>query len=72
MHASYMCEINFVMGKASANQWSINSLNFSTSRETEFELELPKLNVIAHNSVPFHMTTKKSTNDNVIFGREIL
>ena len=31
---------------------------------------MPELNVTAHISAPFHMTTKKS-NYNVIFGRDL-
>ena len=34
-------------------------------------VKMPELNVTAHISVPFHMTTKKS-NYNVIFGSDLL
>ena len=40
--------------------------SFSTSRDAEI-----KLNVTAHISAPFHMTTNKS-NYNVICGRALL
>ena len=45
--------------------------SFSTSHEAETTLKIPELNVMAHNSAPFHVTTKKS-NYNVIVGRDLL
>ena len=45
--------------------------SFSTSREADITLKMPELNVTAHISAPFHVTSKKS-NYNVIFGRDLL
>ena len=45
--------------------------SFSTSREAEITLKIQELNVTAHISALFHVTTKKS-NYNVIFGRDLL
>ena len=45
--------------------------SFSTSNEAKIMLKMPELNVTAHISAPFHVTTKKS-NYNVIFGRDLL
>ena len=45
--------------------------SFSTLREAEITLKMPKLNVTALISAPFHVTTKKNYY-NVIFGRDLL
>ena len=45
--------------------------SFSTSHEAEIMLKMPELNVTAHTSAPFHVTTKKN-NHNLIFGRDLL
>ena len=41
------------------------------SHEARITLKILELNVTAHISAPFHVTTKKS-NYNVIFGRNLL
>ena len=45
--------------------------SFSTSREAKITFKIPELNVTAHISAPFHVTTKKSNYD-IIFGRDVL
>ena len=45
--------------------------SFSTSQEVEITLKMPEINVTAHISAPFHVTTKKTYYD-VIFGRDLL
>ena len=45
--------------------------SFSTSRESEITLKMTELNVMAHISVPFHVTTKKRNYD-VIFDRDLI
>ena len=45
--------------------------SFSTSHEAVISLKMPELNVTAHISAPFNVTTKKS-NYNVIFDRNLL
>ena len=45
--------------------------SFSTSHEAEITFKISELNVMAHISAPFHVTTKKSNYD-VIFGRDLL
>ena len=45
--------------------------SFSISYKAEITFKMPELNVSAHISAPFHVTTKKS-NYNIIFGRDLL
>ena len=70
IHKSYVSENSFILRKMSVNQWSKLAGSFSTSREAEITLKMPELNVTAHISAPFHVTTKKSNCD-VIFGRDL-
>ena len=62
---------NFITRKTSANKWSTMAGSFSTSHKAEITLKMPELNVTAHISAPFQVTTKKSNYD-VIFGRDLL
>ena len=59
------------MRKISANKWSTITGSISASREAEITFKIPELNVMAHISMPFDVTTKKSNYD-VIFGRDLL
>ena len=45
--------------------------SFSTTHQVEITFKMSELNDTAHIYAPFHMTTK-SSNYNVIFGRELL
>ena len=71
IHEFYVNKNNFITGKTSANEWSTLAGSFSMSHKAEITLKMPELNVTAHISAPFHVTTKKS-NYNVIFGRDLL
>ena len=44
--------------------------SFSMLYEAEVKIKLPKLNVMAHIFVPFHVTSPKNNYD-VIFGRDL-
>ena len=68
---SYISKNNLITRKFSANKWSTMAGSFSTSCEAKITLNMTELNVTAHISVPFHVTTKKN-NYNVIFGRDLL
>ena len=70
IHESYISKNNFITRKTAANQWSTIARSFSTSHEAEITSKMPELNVTAHISAPFHVTTKISNYD-VIFGRDI-
>ena len=68
---SYENKNNFITSKNSASEFSTMVGSFSTSHGAEIPFEIPELNVTAHISTPFHVTTKKS-NFSVIFGRDLL
>ena len=68
---SYIIKNNFIIRNTSASKWFTMAGTFSTSQEAEIRLKMPKLNVTAHISAPFHVTSKKS-NYHVIFGRDLL
>ena len=70
IHESYVSKNNFITRKSSANKWPTTAGSFSTSHEAKIMLKMPELNVTAHISAPFHVTTKKSNCD-VIFGRDL-
>ena len=71
IHESHVNKNSFIMRKTSANKWSTIAGSFSTSREAEIGLKMPELNVTAHISASFHVTTKKNNYD-VILGRDLL
>ena len=71
IHESYVSKNNFVTRKISVNRWSTMAGSFSTSHEAEITFKISELNVTAHISAPFHVTTRKSNYD-VIFGRDLL
>ena len=62
---------NFITRNTSAKKWSTMAGSFSTSHEAKITFTMLELNVAAHISQPFHVTTKKSNYD-VIFGRDLL
>ena len=55
IHESYVSKHNFIPRKTSANKWS----TMAASHEAEITFKMPELNVTAHISAPFHVTTKK-------------
>ena len=59
IHKSYVCKNNFITRKTSANKWSRMAGSFSTSHKSEITFKMSELNVTAHISAPFHVTTKK-------------
>ena len=63
IHKSYVSKNNFITRKSSANQWSSMAGSFSTSHKAEITLKMPELDVTAHISAPFHLTTKKNNYD---------
>ena len=67
IHESFESKNNFITRKPSMNKWSTMDGSFSTSREAEIALKMPELNVTAHISAPFHVTTKKVCNFWYIF-----
>ena len=71
IHKSYVNENNFITRKISANKWSTVAGSFATSREAKIKFKMSELNVTAHISAPFHMTTKKSKYK-AIFCRDFL
>ena len=55
IHESYVSKIT---RKTSMNKWFTIAGSFSTSSKTGITLKIPELNVTAHISTPFHVTTK--------------
>ena len=53
------------------NKWSTMAGFFTTSCEAEIMFKIPELDVTAHTSAQFHVTTKNS-DYKVIFGRDLL
>ena len=70
IHKSYVSKTNYITRKTS-NKWSTISGTFSASHEAEITLKIPELNVTAHISALFHVTTIKS-DYNVIFWKDLL
>ena len=64
---SYVNINNFITRKTSVKLCSIMIGSFSILSEAEIILKLPEINIKAHISVTFHVTTK-TCNYSVIFG----
>ena len=58
IHKSYVSKNNFFIWKNYAKEWFTMAVSFSTSREAKITFKTPELNVTAHVSAPFHVTSK--------------
>ena len=54
-----MHEKKYTLRRMSTNTSSMTADSFETLCETKFKLQLPELCHMAHNSAPFHVTTKQ-------------